>query len=447
MEKKWGKMTIEERQESRLNQWLSGQNIQFVGPEAKAAYEARITRLKDAVQLKKVPDRVPVFPFFTFMPVTLYGATPGEVMYDGKKLVSIWERYLADYEPDFYISPALVMHGPLLEKLGYKLYKWPGHNIPGRYPYQCIEEEYMKPEEYEALIEDPSDFWLRSYLPRICEAVGSLRNLLPLTGIVELPVLGPHLITLGLPEVQKTLSDLMEVGRVAMEWGGHIMAFEKEAQEKGYVNGAGGVTKAPYDVLGDTLRGTQGIMMDIYRNPDLLTKAMERLTPLMIKLGLGGPMQSGNPIVFIPLHKGADGFMSDGQFKTFYWPSLREVILGLIEEGCIPLLFAEGGYNSRLPYLKELPKGHCIWMFDRTDMVKAKEVVGDTTCIAGNIPVSKILSGTPEEIRRLCKELIDGAGRNGGYIMTCGCSMDEAKPDTLHAMIDFTKEYGVYRRE
>jgi hypothetical protein len=30
-------------------------------------------------------------------------------------------------------------------------------------------------------------------------------------------------------------------------------------------------------------------------------------------------------------------------------------------------------------------------------------------------------------------------------IMTSGCSMDEAKPDTLRAMIDFTKEYGVYR--
>jgi uroporphyrinogen-III decarboxylase len=85
-------------------------------------------------------------------------------------------------------------------------------------------------------------------------------------------------------------------------------------------------------------------------------------------------------------------------------------------------------------------------MFDRTDMAKAKEVVGGTTCIAGNIPVSKILSGTPQQIRDLCKQLIDVAGKNGGYIMTSGCSMDEAKPETLHAMIDFTKEYGVYRK-
>jgi uroporphyrinogen-III decarboxylase len=185
-------------------------------------------------------------------------------------------------------------------------------------------------------------------------------------------------------------------------------------------------------------------MMDMYRKPDLLLKALDRLTPVMIQNGLGGPAVSGNPIVFIPLHKGADGFMSDEQFKTFYWPSLRGVIMGLIEEGCVPFVFAEGGYNSRLEYLNDLPKGHCVWMFDRTDMTEAKKVVGDTTCIAGNVPITKILSGTPEEVKAICKDLIDVAGKGGGYIMTSGCSMDEAKPDTLRAMIDFTKEYGVY---
>ncbi len=447
MSKPWEEMSREERQEARFERWLSGENIQFVSPQARADYRTKITRMKDAVQLKKVPDRVPVFPFFTFMPVTLFNATPAEVMYDGAKLVSIWKRYLSEYQPDFYVSPALVMHGPLLEKIGYRLYKWPGHNIPEKYPYQCVEQEYMKLEDYESLIEDPSDFWLRTYLPRICDALTPFGMLPPVTMLMELPFMGPYLITLGVPEVQKALKTLMEVGQMAFQWGQHIGGFEKEAQEQGFVNGLGGVTKAPFDVIGDTLRGTQPIMLDMYRNRDLVLKALERLTPLMTKLGVSGPVHSGNPIVFIPLHKGADGFMSDQQFQTFYWPSLKEVILGLINEGCVPLLFAEGGYNSRLKYIAELPKGSCIWMFDRTDMAKAKEILGGTTCIAGNIPVSKILQGTPEQINEICKGLIDVAGKNGGYIMTCGCSMDEGKPATLHAMIDFTKEYGVYRKQ
>ncbi len=444
--KTWEEMSREERQEVRFNRWLSGENIKFVSSQARSEYQARISRLRDAVQLKKMPDRVPVFPFFTFMPATLFNSTPGEIMHDGAKLTSIWKKYLSEYQPDFYISPALVMHGPLLEKLGYKLYKWPGHNIPEKYPYQCVETEYMKAGDYEALIDDPSDFWLRTYLPRICDVLSPFQSFPPLTGMVELPVMGLYLIPLGLPEMQNALKALLEVGQLALQWGMHIGAFEQEAQAEGFVNGTGGFTKAPFDVIGDTLRGTHPIMKDMYRIPDLLLKALDRLTPLMIKLGLGGPTQSGNPIVFIPLHKGADGFMSDQQFKTFYWPTLKQVILGLANEGCVPLLFAEGGYNSRLQYLAELPKGCCIWMFDRTDMAKAKEVLGKTTCIAGNVPVSKILQGTPEQVKKICKELIDVAGKNGGYVMTCGCSMDEAKPATLHAMIDFTKEYGVYRK-
>ena len=129
--------------------------------------------------------------------------------------------------------------------------------------------------------------------------------------------------------------------------------------------------------------------------------------------------------------------MSDEHFRTFYWPSLKAVILALIDQGCVPFLFAEGGYNSRLQYIRDLPKGRCIWMFDRTDMAKAKEIVGKTTCISGNVPISKIMTGTPDKVRQICKELIDVAGKGGGYIMAMGCSADEGKADTMKAMIDF----------
>ena len=92
---------MEERQDVCFNRWPSGGNIRFVIPEAKAGYKARITRLKDAFQLKKMPDRIPIFQVFTFTPVALFDATPGEVMYDGGKLVSIWKRFLVDMNPSF----------------------------------------------------------------------------------------------------------------------------------------------------------------------------------------------------------------------------------------------------------------------------------------------------------------------------------------------------------
>jgi hypothetical protein len=74
----------------------------------------------------------------------------------------------------------------------------------------------------------------------------------------------------------------------------------------------------------------------------------------------------------MPLHKGADGFMSDKHFQTFYWPTLKKVIMGLINEGFVPLLFTEGGYNSRLEVISDLLKGKTVWWFENTDIARAK---------------------------------------------------------------------------
>jgi hypothetical protein len=445
MVKTWENMTAEERQEARFARWLSGEGLQFKSPDAKARYQRRVTRLKDAVQLKKTPDRVPIFPFGTFFMPQLGGAGYRDAMYDVDKLNKAMTTYLTEFNPDYYSSAIIIVHGAALEKLGYKLYKWPGFNLPDKYVYQCIESEYMKPGDYETLIDDPTDFFLRTYIPRIMGALEPLKNLPTLMSVIELPMTWPLLFLLGLPEVQEALQKIMEAGRLSFEWAGKIAAVDKEAQETGHVQFVGGISKAPFDVLADTLRGTQAMMMDIFRRPETVLKAIDRLTPLLVKWGLSGPEVSGNPVVFMPLHKGADGWMSDEHFRTFYWPSLKAVIMALIDQGCVPFLFAEGGYNSRLEYLRELPKGRCIWMFDRTDMAKAKEVIGDTTCISGNVPISKIMTGTPETIREICKELIDTAGKGGGYIMAMGCSADEAKADTVKAMIEFTREYGVYK--
>ena len=444
MEKKWEEMTVREKQDYRFEKWLYPEGIIFENPEAEADYKARITRMRDAIQLLKTPDRVPVFPNYTFMPADLYNETPKDMMYDPVKMSSIWMKYIEEYNPDCYCGPSVVGSGQVFETLDYRLYNWPGHGVADDSCYQCLEDEYMKPEDYRALIDDPSDFWMRTYLPRICGAFEPFRNIPPLTNTIEMPTMTNYFSAFGTPEVQRALSSMMETGKKAFEWAKVIDAFEMSAMKKGYVNGVGGMSKAPFDYIADTLRGTRAMMLDMFRRRDEIIAVQEQITPILIKMGLGGPMATGNPIVFMPLHKGADGFMSDEQFRTLYWPFLKAVILGLIDEGCVPFLFAEGSYDSRLDYLNELPKGHCFWLFDRTDMVKAKEIMGSNCCIAGNVPAGMIMTSTPERVKDYCKDLIDNVGKGGGFIMSCGTAMDEGKPETLHAMIDFTKEYGVY---
>ena len=165
----------------------------------------------------------------------------------------------------------------------------------------------------------------------------------------------------------------------------------------------------------------------------------------MIRMGSSGRRDTC-PVVSMPLHKGADGFMSDEQFKKFYWPSLLKVIQGLNKEGLIPRLFAEGGFNSRLEVIqKDLPKGKTIWAFDYTDMARAKQILGSVACLAGNVPGGLIFTGTPDEVDSYCKNLIKVAGKGGGFIIATGVGIGRgAKVENIRAMINAAKKYGVY---
>jgi uroporphyrinogen-III decarboxylase len=149
-------------------------------------------------------------------------------------------------------------------------------------------------------------------------------------------------------------------------------------------------------------------------------------------------------VIFMPLHKGADAFMSDEQFRKFYWPSLKATILGLIEEGYIPFLFAEGAYNSRLEIISELPKASTVWLFDQTDMARAKATIGQVACIQGNVPLSLIYAGTAEDTAEYARKLIDTAGQGGGFVLDVGAVADGGKEENLRAMIDAVEKYGRY---
>ena len=302
----------------------------------------------------------------------------------------------------------------------------------------------MKPEEYDLLISDPSFYFRNFYLPRVFGALGGLSMLPPWTGILEMYGVAINFIPFGIPPVQGTFKALFEAGAEALKWIEVMGKYDAEMASLGYPSVLGGFTKAPFDVLGDTLRGTKGIMTDMYRQPDKLLAALDALVPIMTAMGIANAQQTGNPLIFIPLHKGADGFMSDEQYRKFYWPTLQKVILGLIEGGCVPFPAAEGSYESRLDIIKELPKGKTIWMFDQTDIIKAKKRVGDTLCIFGNVSSAMLNLSTPDEVTEYTKKLIDNVAPGGGFVLANGAFFDDAKPENLAAMTETGLKYGKY---
>jgi uroporphyrinogen-III decarboxylase len=450
MEKQWHEMTADEKQEVQFQKLLTpklpdGNDLPFQSPEAEANYKAIITRIKDAVQMKKTPDRVPIALFPSMFPFINAGMTIEEAMHDYEKCAAVFKEFMLEFKPDLHIGAAGPGPAKFYEILDYKLYSWPGHGVAPEHSYQCNEGEYMKAEEYDLLMMDPSFYFRNFYLPRVFGALQGFTMLAPHTATLEMYGLAFNYIPYALPPVQNTFKALFEAGAEALKWATVMGGSNGELTSLGYANILGGFTKAPFDVIGDTLRGTRGIMTDMYRQPDKLLKAMEALIPIMIGMGIGAMQQTGNPMIFIPLHKGADGFLSDEQFKKFYWPTLQAVIGGLIEGGCIPFPALEGHWESRLKVIQDIPKGKTVWMVDQSDMAKTKETLGKNACLLGNVPSSLLKLATVDEVKAYCKKLIDTAGKGGGFIMANGAFFDEANPKNVKAMVDVTREYGVYK--
>ena len=103
----------------------------------------------------------------------------------------------------------------------------------------------------------------------------------------------------------------------------------------------------------------------------------------------------------------------------------------------------EGHYGDRLEYLLELPRASIACHFEHMDMAKAKAVLGDHLCIMGNVPSSILQVGTPGDVDEYCKKLIKDCGKGGGFILTNGSSIDEAKPENIRAMVDSVKKHSV----
>jgi hypothetical protein len=435
----------EKKQEERFQIWLEGGNIPFKGPEEEAAYKERVALMKDAIQLKRVPRRILICPSVGHFPIEYAGISWYEAMYDYDKLAGAWEKYHDDFAPDFFNSPRTVVPGKMLDMLGFKLYQWAGNGLRKDQQYQFVEGEYMKAEEYQDLIDDPTGFFLTVYFPRIFSELKPLQKMPLLPPVHEIPLVPPAVLPFGMDDVKSAFQRLSEAGNETNKWHGTMSSVSALIMGKGYPSFSAGFSKAPFDVIGDSLRGTRGVLIDMFRNPDKLIEACERIAPFMIKLGAAACKAAGHIMPFMPLHKGADGFMSTEQFKTFYWPTLKKVIIGLIDEGMVPQLFAEGGYNHRLEVISDIPKGKVVWWFDATDMARAKETVGQVACIAGNVPLPLLCTGTPDDVKDYCKKLIDTAGKDGGFILSTGAGMQGAKAENVKAMIDFSREYGVYR--
>jgi hypothetical protein len=401
--------------------------------------------LQDAMHLKQ-PEYIPVMMPASYLLAEMGGITKQELHEDQKKAQELLEKAALEFQPDSIFGPIPADPRPFLT-LGDRTTVFPGHGVPPNVQYQFVEGEYMKADDYDAFLEDPADWAVRVYVPRVFKALEAFAQIPPLGLFLSGGYSTFSFASLAAPPLAsafqaftRAIQSVVESTEVAMKNSARMAAIGFPPSIIG-----GAMLTAPFDMMGDTLRGMRGIMLDMIQRPDKLLAAEEKVSRFQLENAVSFAKATGINSAFIPLHRGSDGFMSIQQFEKFYWPQLKHMLLALVENGIMPVVFYEGTWDQRLRHLAELPKGKTVGWFQSSDIYKVKEIIGDTMCIIGGMPNSLLKAGTIEQVRETTKQLCKVVGKKGGFIMCTGVGeMSGSIPELVKTWVEATREFGVY---
>lgn len=285
--------------------------------EVNPEYDARVKRVHDAIELN-LPDRVPILPVWGLLPAVYAGMSYEEAYYDPVRFFDANEKAILEYKPDMYaIDEVVTAPGGALEALGAKQLKWPGHGIGPNDSYQFVEGEYMKADEYDEFLLDPSGFTTQKYLPRVFGALENLGQLPPPSSLLT-GAFGAGLTSLlDNPAFESAIEGLREAGKVSTKWYEAYLLFIEKMLGLGFPSLSGSIVEPPFDKLATTLRGMRGTMMDMYRQPKKLHAAMEKIQQLQLPTTVAAAKVSGNPRVTVLLFRDRTDSCRWSNLKSF----------------------------------------------------------------------------------------------------------------------------------
>lgn len=391
-------------------------------------YEERLKRYKTAMRNEKA-DRIPIRPFVAEFTAKYAGYTCQEVTHDYENAFTAARQCAKEFDWDAVAGNMVYVWTGLSQAVGLKYYAVPGIDVSSEVGFQYREpsekEAFMKADEYDALIKDPTGFLFNVWLPRVSTEIGSVDN------------------------PQGLYRNNLALLKGGMGMLNYFNAFgvqnQRLKEDCGVVSAIAGILKAPFDIIADKLRGYLGLCMDLFECPDKVLAACEALMPHLLHTALSGADPDKNVPIAIWMHRGCVPFISHKHFETIYWPTLKPIIEEIWARGHQVLFYAEGNWGEHLDAFAELPDQSIIYHVDKGDIFEVHRRIGHKFCLSGGVPNYLLGYGTPEQVRQYCKKIIDGVALDGGYIMDASAIIqNDARIENIRAMTEFTREYGVY---
>lgn len=296
--------------------------------------------------------------------------------------------------------------------------------------------------------------------PHVYSGVGFGKNIIPgtelgddaITQFVEKEVLKHEhydlIINLGWNGFRLKVKELVNPfpDDKIVKWAERQMAQYRHEidtwRKKGIRTLSGAITASPLMTL-STSRTLMEITRDIYTIPDKLEAVMDAMVEDFISDAIEAAKLSGEPGVMLVMERGGGFYYSLDIYERFEFPYMKKMVEAFAAEDLITVMHLDQSYTLNLPYFKELPPKMVVAELDSmTDIFKAKEILNGHMCIAGDVPAALTSLGTPEGVEDYCRKLIDVVGKDGGFILSSGCTVPvDCKFENLKAMVDTAKTY------
>ncbi len=393
----------------------------------ESLYAQRLKRYTAAMRNEK-PDMVPIRPFVAEFTAKYAGFTCQEVTHDYNNAFTAARKCAADFDWDAVVGNMVYVWTGLTQAIGLKYYGVPGIDVSADTGFQYREpsqdDSFMKVDEYDQLIADPTGFLFNVWLPRVSNDVAAIGE-------------------------ASTFTNNLSFVKGGMAMMQYFSAFpsqgERLRKESGTVSAISGILKAPLDILGDKLRGYLGLCEDLMERPKKVLAACEALMPHLLHVALSGADPDKNVPITIWMHRGCVPFISHDHFNTIYWPTLKPIIEEIWKRGHQTLFYAEGNWDYHLDSFAELDDGSIIYHVDKGNIFDVHKAIGHKFCLSGGISNTLLGYGTEDEVRQCCRKVIDEVAKDGGYILDAEAIIqNDAKVENVKAMTDFVREYGVY---
>lgn len=193
--------------------------------------------------------------------------------------------------------------------------------------------------------------------------------------------------------------------------------------------------------LGARLVGEEAMMKATFKKPAFVEKVVDFATNVLIHLY--EPVVADKTLELISLADptASGDLISRKQFEKFAVPYLKKFTDWARSKGVYTLVHICGNTTDRLD-LFPLTGASCISLDHKTDIAKAREALHGKMCFGGNVdPVKIMLNGTAQDVEAACREIIEKAGKEGGFVLMPGCDIPPTVPyDNIKKFIQVAHE-------